>query len=60
MMEIAYLNGKYLPKDDVKISPDVRGFLFAEWFYEVVKWYGGFFFDMEGHLARMKRSLMKY
>ena len=25
--------------------------------YEVVRWYGGFFFDMEGHLARLKRSL---
>ena len=57
MMEIAYLNGKYLPKDDVKISPDDRGFLFAEGIYEVVRWYEGFFFDMDGHLARMKRSL---
>jgi len=57
MMEIAYLNGKYLPKDDVKISPDDRGFLFADGIYEVVRWYEGFFFDMDGHLARMKRSL---
>jgi D-alanine transaminase len=56
-MEIAYLNGKYLPKDDIKISPDDRGFLFAEGIYEVVRWYEGFFYDMEGHLARMKRSL---
>ena len=56
-MEIAYFNGKYLPKDDVKISPDDRGFLFAEGIYEVIRWYEGFFYDMEGHLIRMKRSL---
>jgi D-alanine transaminase len=56
-MEIAFLNGKYLPKNEIKISPDDRGFLFAEGIYEVVRWYEGFFYDMEGHLGRMKRSL---
>jgi len=56
-MEIAFLNGNYLPKEDVRISPDDRGFLFAEGIYEVVRWYGGYFFDMESHLKRMKRSL---
>ncbi|MFZ0282747.1 MAG: aminotransferase class IV [Bacteroidales bacterium] len=56
-MEIAYFNGKYLPKEEIRISPDDRGFLFAEGIYEVVRWYAGFFFDMESHVARMKRSL---
>lgn len=56
-MEIAYFNGSYLPKEDIKISPDDRGFLFAEGIYEVVRWYEGFFYDMESHLTRMKRSL---
>jgi D-alanine transaminase len=56
-MEIAYFNGNYIPKNDIRISPDDRGFLFAEGIYEVVRWYEGFFFDMESHLARMKRSL---
>ena len=56
-MEIAYFNGKFLPKDEIKVSPDDRGFLFAEGIYEVVRWYGGFFYDMEGHLTRLKRSL---
>jgi D-alanine transaminase len=56
-MDISYLNGQYLPHDEIKISPDDRGFLFADGIYEVVRWYGGFFFDMEGHLARLKRSL---
>ena len=56
-MDIAFFNGKFLPKDDIKISPDDRGFLFGDGIYEVIKWYAGFFYDLDGHLARMKRSL---
>jgi len=56
-MQISYFNGKFLPKDDIKISPDDRGFLFADGVYEVVRWYDGFFFDMDSHLSRLKRSL---
>jgi D-alanine transaminase len=56
-MNISYFNGKYLPKNDIKISPDDRGFLFADGIYEVVRWYEGFFYDMSSHLTRMKRSL---
>ena len=56
-MEMCYFNGSYIPRDEVRISPDDRGFLFAEGIYEVVRWYEGFFFDMESHLDRMKRSL---
>lgn len=56
-MQISYLNGQYLSHDEIKISPDERGFLFADGIYEVVRWYGGFFFDMESHINRLKRSL---
>jgi D-alanine transaminase len=56
-MDIAYLNGKFLPSDQITISPDDRGFLFADGIYEVVRWYEGGFFDMDGHLLRMKRSM---
>jgi D-alanine transaminase len=56
-MEIAYFNGKFIPADEVKISPCDRGFLFADGIYEVVRWYEGFFFDMERHVTRLKRSL---
>ena len=56
-MEIVYFNGKFIPKEEVKISPDDRGFLFADGIYEVVRWYEGFFFDMESHVTRLKRSL---
>lgn len=56
-MNTAYFNGKFLPKDEIKISPDDRGFLFADGIYEVVRWYEAFFYDMPSHVARMKRSL---
>jgi D-alanine transaminase len=56
-METAYFNGSFLNKDEIKISPDDRGFLFADGIYEVVRWYQGNFFDMNGHLKRFKRSL---
>jgi D-alanine transaminase len=56
-MEITYFNGSFLPKDEVRISPDDRGFLFADGVYEVIRWYEGFFYDMESHLSRLKRSL---
>jgi D-alanine transaminase len=56
-MDIAYCNGRFLPKEDIRISPDDRGFLFGDGIYEVMKWYGRFFFDPESHLARLKRSL---
>ncbi len=56
-METAYFNGSFLPRDQIHIDPDDRGFLFADGIYEVVRWYEGFFFDMEGHMARLKRSM---
>jgi D-alanine transaminase len=56
-METSYFNGKFIPKSEIYISPDDRGFLFADGIYEVVRWYEGFFFDMPGHVLRLKRSL---
>jgi D-alanine transaminase len=56
-METAYFNGEFLPKNEIRISPDDRGFLFADGIYEVVRWYEGFFYDMTSHVSRLKRSL---
>ncbi len=56
-MEIVYYNGEFMPKEKVSISPDDRGFLLADGIYEVVRWYGKDFFDMTGHLSRLKRSM---
>jgi D-alanine transaminase len=56
-METVYLNGQFVPREQAVISPDDRGFLFGDSVYEVVRWYGGYFFDMEGHMNRLRRSL---
>ena len=57
MSPIVYFNGAYIPKDEVRISPDDRGFLFADGVYEVVRSYGGRLFGLESHLARLSTGL---
>lgn len=54
---IVYFNGKFIPKEDVSISPDDRGFLFGDGVYEVVSSYNGKLFKAEEHLKRLERSL---
>jgi len=57
MSPTVYFNGVYCPKDDVRISPDDRGFLFADGVYEVVRSYGGRFFELAAHLDRLATGL---
>lgn len=57
MTEIVYLNGRYLPKAEAHLSPDDRGFLFADGVYEVMRSYGGAFFGEDAHLSRLHRGL---
>ncbi len=54
---IVYLNGNYLAKSRAAISPDDRGFLFADGAYEVIRYYRGIPFELDSHLRRMERSL---
>ncbi len=54
---LVYFNGRFMPKEEVRLSPDDRGFLFADGVYEVLHSYGGKLFRAEDHLARMARSL---
>ncbi len=54
---IVYLNGRFISKEEATISPDDRGFLFADGVYEVIHSYKGRLFRAEDHLDRMKRSL---
>lgn len=56
-MSIAYLNGLFLPLDEAKISPMDRGFLFADGIYEVIPYYAGKSFGLDGHIMRLERSL---
>jgi len=54
---LAYFNGSFLRKEEIRISPDDRGFLFADGVYEVVRAYGGKPFKMAEHMDRLARSL---
>lgn len=56
-LPIAYLNGRYLPIGEVRISPLDRGFLFADAVYEVIAVYGGRPLGLDAHLARLARGL---
>ncbi len=54
---IVYFNGKYIDKDEVKISPFDRGFQYADGVYEVLRTYNGKYFRYEDHLNRLIKSL---
>lgn len=54
---IVYFNGKFILKREVCISPDDRGFLFADGVYEVIGTWDGQLFQAERHFARLARSL---
>jgi len=54
---IAYFNGSFVRKEEIRIAPDDRGFLFADGVYEVVRSYGGKPFKMAEHMDRLARSL---
>ena len=54
---ISYFNGNFIPKEEIKISPDDRGFVFGDGVYEVVRTYQGKPFRMDEHLRRLERSL---
>jgi len=57
MAPTVYFNGAFVSKDDVRISPDDRGFLFADGVYEVVRSYQGQIFSLDAHLGRLERGL---
>lgn len=56
-MSTAYFNGEFRSLDDVRISPEDRGFLFADGVYEVIRSYGGHLFAVGPHLERLAAGL---
>lgn len=49
-------NGTFLPKEDVRISFEDRGYYFGDGIYEVFRIYGGRIYEKEAHLRRLERS----
>ena len=56
-MNIAFLNGTYLPLEEARISPMDRGFLFGDGIYEVVPSYAGKMVGFAPHMERMNNGL---
>lgn len=54
---IVYLNGRFVPPEEAHISPEDRGFLFADAIYEVVRYGGGRPYRLAEHLERMRDGL---
>ena len=57
MHKTVYLNGRYLPEAEAKISVFDRGFLLADGVYEVVPVLWGSLVDVEAFWERFSRSL---
>jgi D-alanine transaminase len=54
---IVYLNGRFLPLEDAKISVLDRGFIYGDGVYELIPVYHRQPFRLRQHLARLQRSL---
>lgn len=57
MARLAYVNGAYKPIDRAGVNVEDRGYQFADGVYEVCLVVDGQWWDIEGHLARLWRSL---
>jgi D-alanine transaminase len=56
-LPIAYLDGKFVPVEEARISPLDRGFIFGDGVYEVIPYYGGHGLRAREHLERLQRSM---
>jgi len=54
---IAHFNGKFLPLDQISISPLDRGFIFGDGVYEVIPVYNGAPLRAREHFERLQRSM---
>jgi D-alanine transaminase len=52
-----YLDGRYLPIADGRVSVEDRGFQLGDGVYEVIRVYGGKPFRLQAHLRRLQQSL---
>lgn len=57
MSRIAYVNGRYLPRNEARVAVEDRGYQFADGVYEVCEVRGGRVVDERRHMARLDRSL---
>lgn len=56
-LPLVYLNGKFLPPEEAKVSAFDRGFIFGDGVYEVIPVFDGRLFRLVAHLRRLAASL---
>ena len=56
-MDIACLDGRFLPLAEARVPALDRGYLFADGVYEVIPVYAGRIFALDAHLDRLDTSL---
>jgi D-alanine transaminase len=56
MPDIGWLNGRFMPLDQLMVPAEDRGYQFGDGVYEVVRTYRGRPFQVEAHLSRLDRS----
>lgn len=57
---LCWMNGTYMPADELRISPFDHGFLYGAGFFETFRTYGGHVFLFKEHMERLKRALAEY
>jgi D-alanine transaminase len=57
MPNITYVDGKYLNYEDSKIHINDRGYHFGDAVYEVIVFNKNIFYDFDGHIQRLFKSL---
>ena len=57
MPNITYIDGKYLDYEDSKIHVNDRGYHFGDAVYEVIVFNKNIFYDFDGHIQRLFKSL---
>jgi D-alanine transaminase len=53
---LVFINGKYLPMEEARVSVEDRGFQFADGVYDVIRCYRGKPFALYLHLQRLQNS----
>ncbi|CAM3724642.1 D-amino-acid transaminase [Cohnella lubricantis] len=56
MPSVYWYNGEFIAKEDVRISPDDRGYYFGDGLYEVFRVYAGRIYEAEAHFERLVRT----
>jgi branched-chain amino acid aminotransferase len=56
MDRVVYVDGRYVPKDEAKVSVFDHGFLYGDGVFEGIRAYGGRIFRLEAHIDRLFAS----